>query len=208
METPSVEVVEPSQGEGQVAELSGEEQEKKEAAQIAEAHAVIIKNAKQPYLAVGEEATLHSIRFVKNFFAQIEPLTYKNYKGCIAWETIGLALRFFMGDVRFLHKEDARRARCKRKYLGFGATRLTMESEFTQELCLLLAQWVVCISKVLVLQRIGTCSYAIGDFSEQKREEIFATSLSNARSIQLLLCMAEHCQERERAKAIDEHTHP
>lgn len=208
METTPVEVVEPSQGEGQVVELSEEEREKREAAEIAEARAIAIQNAKQPYLTVAEEATLRSVHFVKDFFAQIEPLTYKNYKGSIAWETIGIALRFFMGSVNFLHKEDARRAKYEGRKLGLWALRITPNTEFTSELCGLLVQWVSSISSVRRIQKNTVSAYVIGGFFKKKRERASRGSLSNLRSVQLLLCMAEYCQERERAKATEENTHP
>lgn len=179
--------------------------EEREAAKIAHAHARAIHTAQQPYITPQEDAALRSIRFVKDFFAQIEPRTYCNHKNSVPWETIGLSLRFFMGDIRCADKSDTRRARYKGKQLGLWPSQLTSEIELTPDLCTALGQWISSVIHISEIQEDGVSTYAITGFRWKRRGGNIITSLSILRSIQLLLRMAEICREREQAH---QDTHP
>jgi hypothetical protein len=185
-----------------VPEISEDEKQK---AQAEKDLARAVHNARQPYITAEEYATLRSLRVVKDFFARIDYAQYFPQRGLVPWETIGLALRFFMGDIRCANKAIASRARFERRRLGLSSLCVTSESALTSDMCMKLAQWISCVSTIRAVREGEKCPvYVIAGFSIESNTR----SLSCLRSVQLLHCLAEILQERENAIADNASAHP
>jgi|GEM_PF-2379893 len=164
-----------------------------------------IHTASQPYITQEEDAVLRSLHFVKDFFVRIDPAQYFAQRGSVPWETIGLAFRFFMGDIRCANKTLASQARYERRQLRQACISLTADSKLTSGICSNLALWVSSISNIREIPRKGRHSvYVIAEFHEGKPPR----SLSHLRSVQLLQRMAEILRERENTHAEQTPSHP